>query len=77
MDIEDYVKAHAACAGEDTELFFNHETREQAKTICRRCDVIDECLDLVIHDTTPGIWGGTDSEQRMKLRRALRRKGAL
>lgn len=65
----------AACLGEDPELFFPVgttgpalEQEERAKAICRRCDVIDECLQWAL-DTNQdaGVWGGTSEEERRTL----------
>ena len=54
--------ASALCAQTDPELFFPEKggsTRE-AKALCRRCPVRDDCLDYALgHDERFGIWGGT------------------
>jgi len=71
----------ARCKDEDPELFFPVGTTgpaavqiEQAKTICRRCDVRAECLEWAMATgQDAGIWGGLSAEERRALRRARRR----
>ena len=75
----------AACAGEDTELFFepgHYETprtrrrrEETAKAICAGCPVRSPCREVGL-ETPPGLWGGLSAEdrQRLKRRRRLRRR---
>src|SRR5512142_3414610 len=71
----------AVCRDEDPELFFPIGTSgpallqvEQAKAVCRRCSVTDECLQWAL-DTgqDAGVWGGMSEEER----RALKRRGGL
>lgn len=57
---------HAACVGEDPELFVPDKTGtagaadvEKAKAICRGCGVREECLAFAIHNRESyGTWGG-------------------
>lgn len=64
----------ALCAKTDPELFFPEKGRSAgpAKAICRKCPVIQECLNYAL--TAPisiaGVWGGTDEDDRRELRRA-------
>jgi WhiB family redox-sensing transcriptional regulator len=45
----------------------------EAKAVCHRCPVRDECLDRALRaDWVEGIWGGTTEAER----RALLRRGA-
>lgn len=70
----------AACRGEDPELFFPIGTTgpalqqtEAAKKVCRRCEVIDTCLDWALRtgqDT--GVWGGLSDLERRTLKRTRR-----
>ena len=70
-------RSRAACLDEDPELFFPVGSTgpavvqtEQAKAICRRCPVIDECLEFALEtkqDT--GVWGGMSEDERRALRR--------
>jgi len=62
----------AACRDEDPELFFPTGTDgpallqvEQAKAVCRRCPVTDECLSWALATGQDhGVWGGTTEEER-------------
>ena len=73
---------YSACRdGVDPELFFPIGTSgpallqvEQAKAVCRRCNVIDECLRWAV-DTgvDDGVWGGMSEEER----RAVKRRGDI
>ncbi|ANS62678.1 regulatory protein [Streptomyces lincolnensis] len=77
---------HAACRHEDPDLFFPIGTtgpalvqQEQAKAVCRRCPVREECLEWAL-DTGQaiGVWGGTSENERRALKRraaARRRSG--
>ena len=70
----------AACLDEDPELFFPIGNTgpallqiEEAKAVCRRCEVVDICLKWAVefsHDA--GVFGGLSEDQR----RALKRRNA-
>jgi WhiB family transcriptional regulator, redox-sensing transcriptional regulator len=70
----------ALCRDEDPELFFPIGNTgpaivqlEQAKAVCRRCPVTDECLSWALESgQDAGIWGGMGEDER----RALKRRGA-
>ena len=70
----------AACLGEDPELFFAVGTsgpavlqNAEAKTVCRRCPVVSECLTWALETGEPaGVWGGMSEDER----RALKRRNA-
>jgi WhiB family redox-sensing transcriptional regulator len=70
----------AACRDEDPELFFPIGNTgpallqiEEAKSVCRRCPVREECLQFAL-DTgqDAGVWGGLSEDER----RALKRRNA-
>lgn len=71
----------SACRDEDPELFFPIGTSgpallqiEQAKAVCRRCDVTDQCLQWALDSgQDAGVWGGMSEEER----RAVKRRGGL
>ncbi|MGH8930142.1 MAG: WhiB family transcriptional regulator [Egibacteraceae bacterium] len=77
-------RSKAACLNEDPELFFPIGTTgpaldqmERAKEICRRCDVITQCLRWALEtDQEAGVWGGTSEDERRTLRRNRRRRVA-
>ncbi len=71
---------HAAlCRDEDPELFFPIGTSgpaarqvAEAKIVCRRCSVVDDCLSWALETgQDAGVWGGTSEDER----RALKRRG--
>ena len=67
----------AACLDGDPELFFPVGTVgpaifqvEEAKTVCRRCPVVSECLTWALEaGVEHGIWGGQTEEERRAIRR--------
>ena len=70
----------AACLTEDPELFFPVGNTgpalaqvEEAKKVCMRCEVRQECLDWALQaNQDHGVWGGTSEDER----RAMRRQNA-
>lgn len=73
-----------ACAAEDPELFFPVGTTgpalvqiEEAKAVCRRCPLITSCLETALQRNELGVWGGTDENERRRIKRqAARRRAA-
>lgn len=70
-------RSRAACLEEDPELFFPIgntgpavQQIEDAKAVCRRCEVIDTCLQWAL-DTgqDAGVWGGLSEDERRALKR--------
>ncbi|ONI74542.1 WhiB family transcriptional regulator [Kribbella sp. ALI-6-A] len=67
----------AACRSEDPGLFFpigsaapSLRQIEDAKTVCRRCEVADACLDWALRTgQDAGVWGGLTEDERRTLRR--------
>ena len=67
--------ARARCADIDPEIFFppHDDPATEARQICARCPVRDECLAYALDaDERYGIWGGLDPDERRNLRRRLR-----
>jgi WhiB family redox-sensing transcriptional regulator len=68
---------HASCRDTDPDLFFPVGTTgpaieqiEQAKAVCRQCEVQTLCLEYALAtNQDSGIWGGTSEEERRVLRR--------
>ena len=58
----------AACAGMDTDIFFNADRQEEARNICLGCPVVLECAEYAIENETEGFWGGLSPRQREDLR---------
>src|SRR5699024_7900732 len=71
----------AACLNEDPELFFPIGTTgpallqiEEAKTVCRRCDVAETCLQWALESgQDAGVWGGLSEDERQALKRRAAR----
>lgn len=63
---------HAKCLQADPEAFFPEKggsTRE-AKRICARCEVREDCLEYALaSDERFGIWGGLSERERRRLKR--------
>lgn len=68
----------ALCRGANADLFFaphhlekkeERELREgQAKSVCARCPVRQECLDFALAVREPhGIWGGLNETERRQI----------
>ncbi len=74
----------AACRDEDPELFFPIGTTgpallqiEEAKTVCRRCDVREQCLQFALETgQDAGVWGGLSEDERRALKRRRARQRA-
>jgi WhiB family redox-sensing transcriptional regulator len=72
----------AACLDEDPDLFFPIGNTgpallqiEQAKAVCRRCDVRATCLRWALDSGTEfGVWGGQDEDERRGIKRRARVK---
>jgi WhiB family redox-sensing transcriptional regulator len=72
---------HSACLDEDPELFFPIgnsgpalDQIEEAKVICRRCEVIEPCLKWAIEfRQDAGVWGGLSADERRALKRRTAR----
>jgi WhiB family redox-sensing transcriptional regulator len=67
----------AACLDEDPELFFPIGNTgpallqvEEAKAVCRRCEVVDICLKWAVEfGQDAGVFGGLSEDQRRTLKR--------
>lgn len=60
----------ALCAQTDPEAFFPDRggSTQAAKTICKRCDVTEECLAYALRNNERfGIWGGKSERERRKM----------
>ena len=70
----------AVCLDEDPELFFPIGNTgpaimqiEEAKQVCRRCEVREQCLQWALEaGQDHGVWGGLSEDER----RALKRRNA-
>jgi WhiB family transcriptional regulator, redox-sensing transcriptional regulator len=72
----------AACRDQDPDLFFPIgitgpalEQIAQAKAICQRCEVVEQCLEWALQtNQDAGVWGGKTEDERRSLRRRRRRQ---
>ncbi|MFB6807628.1 WhiB family transcriptional regulator [Streptomyces sp. NPDC056387] len=78
-------RPRAACADEDPELFFPIGDTgpallqvEEAKAVCRRCPLMESCLQGALErNEAAGVWGGLSEAERGALkRRAARNRAA-
>ncbi|MEJ8631988.1 WhiB family transcriptional regulator [Streptomyces sp. MS2.AVA.5] len=75
-------RAESACAEEDPELFFPIGNTgpallqvHEAKAVCRRCPVMERCLQWALESGQEhGVWGGTDEGDRRRIKRRAARK---
>ncbi|MEV6383096.1 WhiB family transcriptional regulator [Streptomyces sp. NPDC051773] len=74
----------AQCANEDPELFFPIGNTgpaliqiEEAKSVCRRCLVIETCLQWALEaGQGSGVWGGLSEDERRAMKRRAARNRA-
>ncbi|MFF8867833.1 WhiB family transcriptional regulator [Streptomyces sp. NPDC015139] len=77
-------RVSSACKDEDPELFFPIGNTgpallqiEEAKAVCRRCPVMERCLQWALESGQEhGVWGGTDEGDRRRMKRRAARKRA-
>src|SRR5690625_2708563 len=76
-------RSQAACLTEDPELFFPIGNTgpalvqiDEAKAVCRRCDVVETCLKWALESgQDAGVWGGMSEDERRALKRRTARAG--
>ncbi|MFE2147421.1 WhiB family transcriptional regulator [Streptomyces sp. NPDC059456] len=72
----------AACRGEDPDLFFPVGSSgpallqiEEAKAVCRRCTVLERCLEWSLEGgMNMGVCGGLSEEERRAVKRRRARE---
>jgi WhiB family redox-sensing transcriptional regulator len=66
-----------ACAGTDTELWFNkddepsYSEKNLLQRICASCEVRNQCLEYSLKHSVMGYWAGTTPRERQRLRKQL------
>jgi len=71
-DSNDDWYGDALCAQIGSEMFFPDKggSTRAAKTICRKCTVVDACLvSALVRDEQHGIWGGLSPRERRQLKK--------
>lgn len=70
-----YKNGTPNCASVDPDMFFPEKGSGQGKEfkqlrdVCRRCDLVNECLEWALEHHEFGIWGGTSERERRVIRR--------
>ncbi|TLS45815.1 WhiB family transcriptional regulator [Streptomyces montanus] len=75
---------NAVCREEDPELFFPIGNTgpallqiEEAKSVCRRCPVMEHCLQWALESgEDSGVWGGLSEDERRAMKRRAARNRA-
>jgi WhiB family redox-sensing transcriptional regulator len=75
---------NAVCREEDPELFFPIGNTgpallqiEEAKAVCRRCPVMEQCLQWALETgQDAGVWGGLSEDERRAMKRRAARNRA-
>jgi WhiB family transcriptional regulator, redox-sensing transcriptional regulator len=65
------------CLDADPEVFFGDKVWdiEAAKNICRKCPIMEDCLEVALRDNVKyGVWGGATPEERTLFKREPRKK---
>jgi len=57
----------------DAEVAGSISKANQAKKLCIGCVYVTECLAWALQENEPGVWGGTTTRQRIRMRRSDRR----
>lgn len=73
-----------ACETEDPELFFPIGNTgpallqiEEAKAVCRRCPLMEVCLQGALdRNEQVGVWGGASEDERRSIKRRAARRAA-
>ncbi|AEK09864.1 WhiB family transcription factor [Mycobacterium phage Keshu] len=80
MQIPEHWEADALCQQVDPELFFPERGQggNEAKRICARCPVIEECREKALSFGTElwGVWGGLTQRDRRLIIRSERKANA-
>ena len=73
----------ANCLDQDPELFFpipedkkgiNTPQTLEAKAVCEKCSVVEECFNWATAHGVDGIWGNTTKSERDKIKRSVGRR---
>jgi WhiB family redox-sensing transcriptional regulator len=78
LESEFVWQREAACRGlslaESQAIFFpsRGDSIDEARAICDRCPVTEECLAFALANNCIGVWAGTSDRQRRRLRRGAR-----
>ncbi|MER5200509.1 WhiB family transcriptional regulator [Streptomyces sp. NPDC002755] len=84
LPVNTHWRAASVCKDEDPDLFFPIGNTgaallqiEEAKAACRRCPVMERCLQWALENGQEhGVWGGTDEGDRRRMKRRVARKNS-
>lgn len=65
-------RERANCADADPKLFYpgDGKNADEAKAVCRACEVRESCLEYALAvKERHGVWGGMSEKERRRLRR--------
>jgi WhiB family redox-sensing transcriptional regulator len=61
------------CKDAEPELFFPNSNElliEEAKSYCRRCKIVQKCLEYALNTNQQGVWGCTTDDERKAIKAA-------
>lgn len=67
------------CSAQDPEMFFSGDRGQirRAKETCAGCPFVKQCLQAALDNNETGVWGGTTTNERRKIKIAQRQHDAL
>lgn len=70
----DWYSQGACKAAADPDIFTpdRRMTGAEAKAYCRRCPVSTECLAFALASNVTGVWGGTTTKERERMKQVAR-----
>ena len=78
FNLEPWVDQALCAQVGDTDLWYPEKLRgaaatKDAKAVCRRCPVVEECLEYALRrGESHGVWGGRSAKERQRMKRGLR-----
>ena len=65
----------ALCRDDNPEDFFPSGSADETKRRCKeRCEVREQCLEYALEVGAVGVWGGTGTKERRKIKAERRRR---
>jgi WhiB family redox-sensing transcriptional regulator len=68
-------RMQAACFDADPDMFFPHDGQNirDARAICSRCPVQEQCLEYALRNSIEfGVWGGLSVRERERMSARMR-----
>lgn len=76
IDTRDAWRVRASCIVADPDTFFPEKggSVRDARKVCQKCEVKDQCLEFALENKEPfGVWGGLTQQERKALLRTRER----